>query len=229
MVGLPIGNIEDISARAIRTLSESDLIVCEDTRMFNNLWQKLISLNLATPLLAKVIYANEFNEHGVISKLSSDFDKYESISLVSDAGMPLISDPGFLLVREALRSGVEVGVVPGPTAESAALSVSGLPTDKVFFAGFLHKKPGKRLNQLKSYREMAEVSSFSLVIYESPIRLRNLLQDAIEVVGDKDCFLGIDLTKISEKKFRGKISEVMSAIGETPIKGELVLVISLIY
>ena len=102
VVGLPIGNIEDISARAIRTLSESDLIVCEDTRMFNNLWQKLISLNLATPLLAKVIYANEFNEHGVISKLSSDFDKYESISLVSDAGMPLISDPGFLLVREAL-------------------------------------------------------------------------------------------------------------------------------
>ncbi len=228
VVGLPIGNVEDLSARALRILSETKFIVCEDTRMFSNLWSKLVTLGKAERLTARLKFVNDFNEYRVLPGLLREMNELEEAVLVSDAGMPLISDPGFKLVREGLDLGWEVSVIPGPTAESAALSISGLPTDKYMFVGFLSKKEGKRKEVLKNLKTMSELMKFSAVFYESPVRLLKILADMIEIYGeDTQACLSLDLTKISEKIFRGSLKEIVENISDKKIKGEATLVVSL--
>lgn len=229
IVGLPIGNIEDISERVLRVLQETKFIVCEDTRMFSNLWSKLITLGKVEKLSAKLKFVNDFNEHRVLPSLLQEMNGLEEAALVSDAGMPLISDPGYKLVSEGLAMGWDITVVPGPTAESAALAVSGLPTDKYMFLGFLPKKPGKRGEMLKSIKQMSELMSFSVVIYESPVRLEKIITEMKEVFGENTRLsLALDLTKISEKIFRGSIDEVLAVVKTKKLKGEATMVVSLL-
>ncbi len=228
VVGLPIGNVEDLSPRALKILSETKFIVCEDTRMFSNLWSKLITLGKAEKLTARLKFVNDFNEFRVLPGLLREMSEMDEAVLVSDAGMPLISDPGFKLVREGLDLGWEVSVVPGPTAESAALSVSGLPTDKYMFVGFLSKKEGKRKEVLNNLKAMSELMKFSAVFYESPNRLQKILTDMVEIYGeDTQACLSLDLTKISEKIFRGSLKEIIEKVSDKKLKGEATLVISL--
>lgn len=224
VVGLPIGNIKDISFRAVETIQNSDCVICEDTRMFHNLWTKLVSLGMASEYVGKVKFVNDFNEEKVLPKIMDDIVSYERVILVSDAGMPLISDPGYKLVNEVLKIDGEVEVVPGPTAVSSALAISGLPTDKFQFVGFLPKKLGKRTELLKSVLSETNMVK-TVVIYESPYRLSKLLEE-ISLLSDFDVCVGIDLTKSSEKVFRGKVSTAIEYFGEKTIKGEVVLVVN---
>ncbi|EKD52830.1 MAG: hypothetical protein ACD_61C00226G0001 [uncultured bacterium] len=228
IVGLPIGNVEDISERALRILSETKFIVCEDTRMFNNLWSKLVSLGKVEKLSARLKFVNDFNEYRVLPSLLQEMNGLEEAVLVSDAGMPLISDPGYKLVHEGLGMGWEVSVVPGPTAESATLAISGLPTDKYLFLGFLPKKGGKRLEMLKNVKMMSETMKFSVVIYESPVRLEKIICEMVEVFGaEARMCLALDLTKVSEKIFRGSMIEILEVVKTTKLKGEATMVVSL--
>jgi len=228
IVGLPIGNVEDISERALRVLQETKFIVCEDTRMFGNLWSKLTSLGKVQEKKTKLKFVNDFNEHRILPSLLAEMNLLEEAVLVSDAGMPLISDPGYKLVSEGLALGWDVTVVPGPTAESAALAVSGLPTDKYMFLGFLPKKPGKRGEMLKNVKRMAEIMKFSAVFYESPVRLEKIIGEMSEVFGDEtQICLAIDMTKVSEKILRGSVLEILEIVKTKILKGEAALVVSL--
>ncbi len=228
IVGLPIGNVEDISDRALRTLQKAEMIICEDTRMFSNLWSKLMSLGRVQKFEGRLKFVNDYNEYKVLPGLLNEMNSMEEAVLVSDAGMPLISDPGYKLVRGGLDLGWEVTVAPGPTAESAALAVSGLPTDKYFFVGFLPKKEGKRKEMLNNIRKMSELANFSVVFYESSMRIEKILGEMTEILGeDSPACLAIDLTKVSEKIWRGNLTSLVESIKDKKIKGEVTLVVSL--
>jgi 16S rRNA (cytidine1402-2'-O)-methyltransferase len=228
IVGLPIGNIEDISHRALRTLQEAKYLICEDSRMFNNLWSKLMQLGFAQKFTGTIRFVNDFNEERVLPRILAEICSLESVVLVSDAGMPLISDPGYKLVNKVLGLGWDIDVVPGPTAESAALAVSGLPTDRYMFVGFLPKKPGKRSAVLTTLKEMGEKAKMTAVIYETTMRLPKILPDAIVIFGEHaPACLAIDLTKVSQKVFRGSLGELSTIVKEKKIKGELVFIISI--
>lgn len=227
IVGLPIGNIEDISLRALRVLKETKFIVCEDSRVFNNLWMKLKQMGLVENFSGRIKFINDFNEYKTLPKLLEEMDLLEEAVLVSDAGMPLISDPGYKMVSEGIKRGWEVSVVPGPTAESAALAVSGLPTDKYLFLGFLPKTGGKRKTMLVNTKKMQDLQKFSLVIYESANRLQKLLPDLVDVFGaETKLCIAVDLTKISEKIIRGNILEVIEQAKTLKGKGEVTIVLS---
>jgi len=226
VVGLPIGNIEDISFRAIKTLQEASFIVCEDTRMFRNLWTKLVQLGYAKEMKASLRFVNDFNEERVLPRLLNEMSTIQDAVLVSDAGMPLISDPGYKLVKAGVDMGWDISVVPGPTAESAALSISGLPTDKYMFVGFLPKKPGKRHELLTEMSRVAQEIKCSLVVYESAARINKLLPEIEEIYGgETEMFVGIDLTKVSQKVYRGSISFIKDSFQDKKIKGEICIVI----
>ena len=227
IVGLPIGNIEDISHRVLKTIQSTKYVVCEDTRMFHNLWTKLCTLGYASKFEGKVRFINDFNEERSLPRVISEMTTEENAVLVSDAGMPLISDPGYKLVRSAIEAGWEIEVVPGPTAESAALAISGLPTDKYFFVGFLPKKEGKRTEMLKNIALNNQNIRSSVVIYETTMRIVKILKEIKNIFGEetKVC-LAVDITKVSEKVFRGNINEVLEKIESIKLKGELTLVLS---
>jgi len=228
IVGLPIGNIEDISMRALKTLQEAKYLICEDTRMFNNLWSKLMQLGYAQKFTGTIRFVNDFNEARVLPRIFAEICSLESIVLVSDAGMPLISDPGYKLISKAAEMDWEVDVVPGPTAESAALAVSGLPTDRYMFVGFLPKKIGKRTQVMNTLKEMGNKAKMTAVIYDSPLRLQKILPEAIAIFGeDAPACLAVDLTKVSQKILRGSLAQLLTKTKEVRIKGELVLLISI--
>lgn len=228
IVGLPIGNIEDISMRALKTLQEAKYLICEDSRMFNNLWSKLMQLGYAQKFGGTIRFVNDFNEARVLPRILAEICSLESVVLVSDAGMPLISDPGYKLVNKVIEMKWEVDVVPGPTAESAALAVSGLPTDRYMFVGFLPKKIGKRTTVLTTLNEMAGQAKMTVVIYENPLRLQKILPEAMAIFGENaPACLAVDLTKVSQKIIRGNLGELFSAAKATRIKGEVVLLISI--
>ena len=227
IVGLPIGNIEDISLRALKTLQEAKYLICEDSRMFNNLWSKLMQMGHVQKFTGTIRFINDFNEAKILPRILAEICSLESVVLVSDAGMPLISDPGYKLVSKAVEMNWEVDVVPGPTAESAALAVSGLPTDRYLFVGFLPKKIGKRTAVLTTIKEMGMISKMTAVIYENPLRLQKILPEAVAIMGkDTPACLAVDLTKVSQKIIRGSLSQLLEASKEKRIKGELVLLIS---
>jgi 16S rRNA (cytidine1402-2'-O)-methyltransferase len=214
IVATPIGNLEDTTARALRTLKEVDLIAAEDTRRTRKL---LSHFNIATPLTSYF----EHNEARKTPWLIDRLEKGGDVGLVSEAGTPGVSDPGYRLVREALGRNIRVIPVPGVSAVITALSVSGLPTDRFVFEGFLPRKQAKRKRFLE---EIAEEER-TLILFESPRRLKDALGAILEACGDRAVTIARELTKAHEEVIRGSLSEVMAKLEEKPIKGEVTIVL----
>lgn len=215
IVSTPIGNREDITLRALRTLKEVDLIAAEDTRHTSLL---LRHFGIQTPLTS-YFEGNELKKKEfILSKL----EQGDQIALVSDAGTPGISDPGFRLIQTAIGNQIPIVPIPGPSAVIAALSVSGLPTDAFLFKGFLPHKSKKKRDLLKQLEDVRE----TLIFYESPHRLSETLNDILDILGNREIALTRELTKIYEEVLRGKVSEIQIQIGERKLKGEITLVIS---
>jgi 16S rRNA (cytidine1402-2'-O)-methyltransferase len=214
VVATPIGNLEDLGARALRTLREVDLIACEDTRRARIL---LARFGVTTPLTS-------YFEHNKLQKgrhLLRLLAEGKSIALVTDAGTPGVSDPGFLLVKEARAAGARVVPVPGPSAVIAALSAAGIPADRFVFEGFLPAKPGRRLNRLKGLRDL----DMTVVLYESPHRLLRTLEAIEQVFGDTELVVARELTKQFEEIVTASAAELIRHFKERGVRGEFTLVI----
>lgn len=210
----PIGNLSDASERLKTTLKEADLIAAEDTRKL-----KQLAGGLDIKLKAKVVSVNDTNEREQVEQLAN-LAKTSKVVLVSDAGMPTISDPGYNLVKHCHEIGVEVLSIAGPSAVSSALSVSGLPTNRFCFEGFIPKKP----NEKKQFFELLKTEKRTLVFFETAPRIVESLETAIEVLGDRQASLSRELTKMFEQTITGKLSEIRDEISINP-RGEIVLVV----
>jgi len=215
LVGTPIGNLGDLSERARETLAAADVIAAEDTRRAGRL---LEHLGIEKKRFVSLFDANEEERTAHILRLLRDG---RSIAVVSDGGMPLVSDPGFRLVRACVADGIEVTTVPGPSAAIAALVVSGLPTDRFAFEGFPPRKKGERARRLEELRHDPR----TLVFFESPVRAAALLGAIRETFGDRRVALCRELTKLHEEVVRGSVSQVLDAIGDRPLKGEVAIVV----
>jgi 16S rRNA (cytidine1402-2'-O)-methyltransferase len=216
VVGTPIGNLADLSERARDTLSRVDLIAAEDTRRSGRL---LAALGIPKRALVSFFEGNERERAGELVARLRDGD---SVALVTDGGMPAVSDPGYRLVAAALESGIEVRVVPGPSAAIAALVASGMPTDRFVFEGFLPRTRAARLARLRSLAAEPR----TIVAFESPRRVRATLADVIEALGDREVALARELTKLHEEVLRGPASGVLDRLGDADPKGEVVLVLA---
>ena len=214
IVATPIGNLEDITLRAIRTLKEVDIIAAEDTRHTQTL---LRHFSINTPLTSYY----EHNERAKTGQLVARLERDESVALVSDAGTPGISDPGYRLVLEAIRRGIRVVPIPGPSALIAALSASGLSTAGFNFRGFLPARKRERRSKLQELR----LERYSIVVYETPHRLKESLDDIREIFGDRRMVMGREITKLHEEFLRGRISEVIAEVSRREIRGEVTLII----
>jgi 16S rRNA (cytidine1402-2'-O)-methyltransferase len=214
LVSTPIGNLEDLTLRAKRLLAEVDLIAAEDTRHTQHLLQHY---NIHTPLTSYHDHNKEEKTPILIDRLKNG----HSIALVSDAGTPTISDPGYYLINGCITAGIRVSPVPGASAVLAALAVSGLPTDAFLFAGFLPKKPGARQKRLETLQPLRD----TLIFFESPRRLHALLVELQARLGDRRIVIGRELTKLHEEVIRGRVSEVSAQLKDRTIKGELTIVI----
>lgn len=215
LVATPIGNLEDITHRALRVLGEVDLIACEDTR------HTRVLLN-HYGIQTKMLSYHEHNERERAFELGQLLENGTSIAVVSDAGTPGINDPGFRLVNEAIKRGVPVVPVPGAVALIAALVASGLPTDQFFFGGFLPARTTQRRARLTEVRTL----SSTLIFYEAPHRLAQSLADAREILGEREAAIARELTKLHEEIARGRLSELARRFAsETTARGEIVLLI----
>ncbi len=214
LVATPIGNLQDMTFRAVETLKSVDLIACEDTRHTRKL------LN-AFDITTKLVSYHEHNEEERAEQLARLIANEKSVAVVSDAGTPGINDPGFRIVQKAIEMGADVIPIPGAVAFVNAVIASGLPTDSIYFGGFLPAKTGERKKRL---REVAEMPA-TLVFYETPHRIAAALRDAGEVLGDRNASVARELTKLHEEILRGTISELLSHFGKESIRGEMVLVI----
>jgi len=216
VVATPLGNLEDLTLRALRVLREVSLVACEDTRRTGQL---LAAQNLKTPTTSFFEHNERWKGERILEQLRAGRD----VALVSDAGTPGISDPGFRLVRDARAEGLPVVPVPGPSAVVAALSVSGLPTDRFRFVGFL---PQRTLARQKALLEL-RADPDTLVFYESPMRLTAMLADAVAALGDREAFLCREATKLHEEYRRGRLSELLALLeARARVRGEIVLVVA---
>lgn len=214
LVATPIGNLEDISQRALRTLREAALVAAEDTRHTRRL---LDHFGIRVPLVSLF----EHNERSRVPELLRRLQDGESVAVVTDAGSPGISDPGYPLVRAAVAEGVRVESIPGPSAVIAALQVSGLPTDAFTFVGFVPVKPGARRRALEEWSERRE----TIVAFESPHRIERCLEDLEAVWRERPVALVRELTKLHEQVLRGSAREVRAALRADQMRGEMVLVL----
>ena len=215
VVSTPIGNLEDVTHRAIRILGEVDLIACEDTRHTRKLLQRY-------GITTKTISYHEHNEQDRSEELVQKLIDGINLAVVSDAGTPGISDPGFRLVRLAIAKGLSIVSVPGPSALVTALVASGLPTDEFFFGGFLPARSGARQTRLNSLRSVPG----TLIFYEAPHRLAATLKDAYEILGEREAVVARELTKLHEEIQRGRLSELASRFPTAEsARGEIVLII----
>ena len=214
VVGTPIGNLEDITFRALRTLKEVDLIACEDTRRT----QKLLN---HYAIQTRTISYHEHNEMTRAPELIIQMEEGGHIALVSDAGMPVISDPGFRLVHLAIRHNIPVVPVPGASALVAALAAAGLPVDKFRFLGFL---PSRKPARQKALEELKGASK-TLIFYESPYRLIDMLDDVRKILGDRPTVVAREVTKVHEEFLRGSVSEVLDRLRKKPVKGEVTVLV----
>ena len=214
VVATPIGNLEDITLRALRVLKEVDVIAAEDTRHTQIL---LSHYGIRTPLTSY----HEHNEKTKARQLMSRLERGEQIALVSDAGTPAISDPGYRLAVEAIRGGIPVIPIPGASALTAVLSAGGLPTDRFVFEGFLPAKKQERRARLRALSS----ETGTLVIYEAPHRLTETLNDLAEILGDREIVLAREVSKVHEEFLRGRLTEVAKQVAGREIKGELTLLI----
>src|SRR5215475_428222 len=215
LVATPIGNLEDITLRALRVLKEADQIACEDTRHT----QKLLShYDIHKPLVSY----HEHNEMTRAPELVLAMEQGAQIALVSDAGMPLISDPGYRLVSLSLRHRLRVVPVPGPSALLASLSASGLPNEEFLFVGFLPARAAERRRALERLR----IEDRTIILYEAPHRVDESIADALEILGDRQACLAREVTKLHEEFRRGKLSDLVSSLEERPARGEITLLIA---
>jgi 16S rRNA (cytidine1402-2'-O)-methyltransferase len=210
LVGTPIGNLEDITFRALRTLKEADLIACEDTRRTQQL---LNHYSIKTPTISY----HEHNELTRAPELVLQLEEGSHIALVSDAGMPVISDPGHRLVSLAIRHNIPVIPIPGASAFVAALSAAGLPVDRFRFLGFL---PSQKTKRRKALEELKEASK-TLVFFEAPHRVLDALADVRDILGDPPVVVAREVTKVYEEFVRGTASEVLAQLKKKPVKGEI--------
>jgi 16S rRNA (cytidine1402-2'-O)-methyltransferase len=214
LVSTPIGNLGDITLRALDTLRQVDYVASEDTRHTGVL---LKHFEIDKPQIA----FHEHNERQAAPRIIQLLQEGKSVALVTCAGTPGVSDPGFVLVRDAITAGIEITAIPGATAFVMALVLSGLPVHSFTFRGFPPNKPGKRRHFLEADKD----SSYTLIYYESPFRLRKLLEDALEVFGDRPAAIAKELTKIYESVRRGRLSGLIAGLEENP-KGEYVVLIA---
>ena len=215
VVATPIGNLEDITHRAVRVLREADLIACEDTRHTAKL---LAHYGIEKPTVSY----HEHNEAARAEELAAKLEQGLSIAQVSDAGMPGISDPGYRVIRLAIERGVRVVPVPGPSALVTALAASGLPTDSFQFLGFLPARSGERRTLLESLLEARQTT----LVYEAPHRLVETMQDIVEILGaERPVVLARELTKVHEEFVRGTAADVLKALQQREVKGEITLMI----
>jgi 16S rRNA (cytidine1402-2'-O)-methyltransferase len=214
IVGTPIGNLEDITLRALRILKEVDLIACEDTRHT----QKLLNhYNIAKTLVSY----HEHNEMTRSSELLIQLEQGAKIALVSGAGTPLVSDPGYRLVTLCVRHKIPVVPIPGPSALLAALAGAGLPNEEFLFVGFLPQRSGERRRMLERLR----IEERTIIFYEAPHRVAESIADAREILGDRPACLAREVTKLHEEFLRGKLSQLAESLAESPARGEITLVI----
>jgi len=214
LVPTPIGNLEDMTLRAIRILKEVDVVLAEDTRTSGKL---LKHFDIQTRMQAY----HMFNEHQLVKGIVNRIAGGETMALISDAGTPAISDPGFLLVRECIKNNIEVECLPGATAFVPALVNSGLPSDKFFFEGFLPHKKGRQTRLI----ELSQMP-FTIVFYESPHRLLKTLTQLIEHFGaDRPASVSRELSKLHEENARGTLEELLHHFQNKTVKGEIVLVV----
>ena len=214
VVGTPIGNLSDFSPRAIETLSQVDFIAAEDTRVTIKLLNKF---NISTPMVSYHKYST--NERG--EEICARIENGENCAIVTDAGMPCISDPGELLVKECAERGIQICAVPGPTALATAVAISGLPTGRFAFEGFLSvNKPSRREHLISLIREKR-----TMVFYEAPHKLSATLRDMLQYFGDRRISIVRELTKVHEEVIRTTLAEAAEKCSDDSIKGEIVLVI----
>ena len=214
IVPTPIGNLEDITFRSIDTLKKSDYILCEDTRVSKKLLSKY---NIDVPLIS----FHSYNEHKTVQKHIDQILNGKRVSLISDAGTPSISDPGFLIVRESINNDIEINCLPGPTALIPAIVNSGLSSDRFVFEGFLPAKKGrnKRLNSLLNENR-------SIIIYESPKKILKLINELIGLFGEqRKASISREISKIYQENIRGSLKELLEIFDNKNIKGEFVIVI----
>lgn len=214
LVATPIGNLSDISLRALETFRQADYIASEDTRKTGRL---LKHFEIHRPQIS----FHEHNEQRAGRRIISLLEKGNSVALVTNGGTPAISDPGFTLVRSAIEAGIEVTMIPGPTAFVMAVVLSGLPVHSFTFRGYPPRKKGQRCRFFAADKE----SPHTLIYYESPHRLRSFLKDALEVFEDRRAVLAKELTKMFESVKRGRLSELLAGLEEKP-KGEYTIVIA---
>jgi 16S rRNA (cytidine1402-2'-O)-methyltransferase len=214
IVGTPIGNLGDLAPRARDTLDAVDLVAAEDTRRAGRLLAHF-------GITAKMLSFFEGNERERTPELVGRLLEGQDVALISDGGMPGISDPGFRLVRACAEEGIDVRVVPGPSAVVAALVLSGLPTDRFVFEGFLPRREGERRRRL----EAVAADPRTVVLFESPRRVRALLRDVHVTLGDRRVAVCRELTKLHEEVLRGTVSEVLAGIADVELKGEIAVVV----
>jgi 16S rRNA (cytidine1402-2'-O)-methyltransferase len=214
LVATPIGNLQDISPRALQVLKDADLIACEDTRHTGKLLNHFGIKN-------KLVSYHEHNEHERAAELAALLADGKNIAVTSDAGTPGICDPAFRVVQKAHELGAQVISIPGPVAFVNALVSSGLPTDSIFFGGFLPAKKGERITRLKEVKDIPA----TLVFYETPHRIAKALTDCLEVLGNRKAAVVRELTKLHEEIKLGELQELCELFAKLEVKGELVLVI----
>jgi len=214
VVATPIGNMEDITLRAIRVLGEVDLIAAEDTRRTGKL---LTAHRIKTPMTS----LHDQNERQKSPAVIAALNKGKNVAYVSDAGTPGLSDPGYILINRAIAEQIRIVPIPGPSAVVAALSVSGLPMNRFLFQGFLPPRSGRRRQLLMELTR----ETGTLVFYESPNRLQDTLRDLLDVMGDRQVVILREMTKIYEEITRGAVSEVLKAFGDRGTKGEVTLLV----
>jgi len=231
IVSTPIGNLQDIGIRAIKILTEIGYIACEDTRKtgfllkkMRDIYSKLYPGNQMQERPYLLSYFEQ-NEEKRIPEIINFLKNGQDIALVCDAGTPAISDPGFKLIREAIREGVEVESIPGPSSVISALVVSGLPTDKFFFAGYPPKKPGHRKSLLIKLKKTKEELKFTIILFEAPHKLLRTLLEIKDVFGDVDLVLARELTKIFEEVKRDNLSSLIGYFEKKNPKGEFVILL----
>ena len=212
IVTTPIGNIRDITYRAVEVLKNVDIVACEDTRRTGLLLKQY-------DIKKKLISYYEQNERKRVPQLLSLLKQDMSVALITSAGTPLLSDPGYVLVRECLRQGITVQAVPGPSAITAALTLSGLPSHRFVFEGFLPKKKGARTRILQELK----TDKRTVVFFESPKRVVRLLQEILELIGDRQIALCREMTKYHEETIRGRVSEVLRNMRSS--KGEFTIIL----
>jgi len=214
LVSTPIGNLEDITLRAVRILREADVIACEDTRQTQKLLQHF-------EIRKRLVSYHEHNEITRGAELAIEMEQGAKVALVSDAGTPVLSDPGYHLVALCLRHRIPVIPIPGPSAALAALSASGLPIEEFLFVGFLPQRAGERRKALTKLRAEPR----AIVFYEAPHRIADMLRDAHEILGNRRAAVGREITKLHEEFLRGRLGELAEAAAKRNLRGEITVVV----